>query len=259
MHANMSTEGGSSTKKTNNDWLTFTEGSNLIRFLPGKEDPLEFFAEGAIHRYEIPSEPYARNYKCRRPSGETCPVCDLHWDLWKKHKELDLGKGSDGKNIQSKYGTLASKLKQKSRYYAAAVSRQIQETGEGDPVKMVGMSKTLFDRVMKALCSEDFMDESDPDNTTIIALERGNDFDIVMTKKGGWSNFDDSAAKFKKTVAGSPSQIAEWMDHQHDLAALVVPDSLEDGKRIVMELEATLDTVKTESTNDSGNDGDLKV
>tara|TARA_R110002126_G_scaffold8408_1_gene39842 strand:- start:494 stop:1303 length:810 start_codon:yes stop_codon:yes gene_type:complete len=259
MHANMNTEGNSE-KKENNDWISFDEGSNLIRFLPGKNDPLEFFAEGAIHRYEIPSEPYARNYKCRRTIGEVCPVCDLHWDMWKKHKELDLGKGPDGKNIQSKYGNLAASLKQKSRYFAVAVSRKIQETGEGNPVRMVGMSKTLFDKVMKALCSSDFQDENDPDNTTIISLESGNDFDITMTKKGNWNNFDESMAKFKKTKAGTPAQIAEWMDHTHDLAPLVVPDSLEDGKRIVMELLATVDTPpKTETTTEDGESGDIKV
>ena len=259
MHANMNAESNTESTGNKNDWITFDQGSNIIRFLPGKNDPLEFFSEGAIHRYEIPSEKFARNYKCRRPSGESCPICDLHWDLWKKHKDLDLGKDATGKNISSKYGDLATKLKQKPRYYAVAVSRKIQDLGEGDPVKMVGMSKQLFDRVMKSLVSDDFMDESDPDNTTIISLDRGNDFDVILTKKGNWPSFEDSMAKFKKTKAGTPIQIAEWMDHTHDLKSLIIPDSFEDGQRIAAELEATLESVRVESTTSTGESGEIKV
>lgn len=260
MHANLSTEGttGSDSKNNTNDWISFKDGSNLIRFLPGKSDPLEFFKQGAIHRYEIPSEPFARNYKCRRTIGEKCPLCDLHWDLWEKHRGLDLGKGPDGKNIRSKYGNLASAIKQKSRYYSVVVSRQLQELGQ-DPVKMVGMSQSLFDKVMQTFLGDDFYDEDDPDNTTIVSLERGNDFDVVMTKKGNYSSFEESMPKFKKTPAGSPAQIAEWMEHTHDLDALVVPDSYEKGKEIVTALEATIDSVATESTTESGEPGEIKV
>ena len=258
MHAKMNSEG--SEKKENNEWVSFDMGSNSVRLLPGKEDPLEFFVEAAIHRYEVPSEPYAKNYKCRRLTGEVCPICDLHWDMWKKHKELDLGKGPDGKNIQSKYGNLATQLKQKPRYFAVAVSRKVQETGEGDPVRKIGMSKQLFDRVMKSLVSEDFMDEKDPENTTMISLENGNDFDVTMTKKGNWNSFEESMGKFKKTPAGTPAQMAEWMDHKHDLQPLTIPDTLEDGKRIAMELLATVETPpKVETTTEDGDSGDIQV
>ena len=229
-----------------NDWANFDEGDNAIRFLPGKEDPLEFFTEGSVHKYQD-SNGMWRNYKCRKTQGEKCPVCDFYFDLWRRHKDLNLGKDATGKNVTSKYGDLAVKLKAKPRFYAIAVVRSLQEAGE-DPVKYVAMSKQLFDRVMHAVVDEDFQDEDDPDNTTIISIERGNDFNVRITKQGKWPSFVESSAKYKKTRAGTPAEVAEWMDNSLDLNSLVEIDSYEKGKEIIMNLEASLNPVKVESS-----------
>lgn len=238
-------KGGSSIKMA--DWLSFQEGSNFVRILPGKDDPMSFFAEGAIHKYVISSEPYPRNYKCRRISGEKCPVCDFYFDLWKQHKALELPKGE-----KSKYGDLATKIKQKPRFYFTAVSRSLQEAGE-PPVKLVAASNQLFDRVMKYLLNEDFMDDENQDESTIISLDRGNDFDIIMNKDSGWPNFAESESKVKKTKAGTPAQIAEWMDHNLDPWSHAEPDSYEKGVEIVTSMEAELNKVNIEDESSSGN------
>ena len=236
-------------------WASFKEGDNIVRFLPGKEDPLEFFVEGSVHKFQD-SEGMWRSYKCRKPQGEKCPMCDLYFDLWKRHKELNLGKDSEGKNVKSKYGDLATKIKAKPRFYAIGVVRALEEAGE-DPVKYIAMSKQLFDRVVHAMVDADFQDEDDPENSTIISLERGNDFNIRITKQGQWPTFVESSAKYKKTRAGTPAQVAEWMENDLNLQSLVEIDSYEKGKEIVMSLEASLNPVKVENSLDS--DGELEV
>ena len=236
------------------DWATFEDGDNLIRFLPGKEDPLDFFAEGSVHKYQDDQGMW-RNYKCRKTQGEKCPVCDYYFDLWKRHKELNLGKDANGRNITSKYGDLAVKIKPKARYYSIAVIRALEEAGE-DPVKYVAMSQQLFDRVMHAMVNDDYQDEDDPDNTTIISLERGNDFNVKITRQGQFPSFVESSAKYKKSRAGTPAQVAEWMDNELNLQSLVEIDSYEKGKELVMGFEASLNPVKIETTSD---EEDLQV
>ncbi len=236
------------------DWATFEDGDNIIRFLPGKEDPLDFFVEGSVHKYQDDQGMW-RNYKCRKTQGEKCPVCDYYFDLWKRHKELNLGKDANGRNITSKYGDLAVKIKPKARYYSIAVIRALEEAGE-DPVKYVAMSQQLFDRVMHAMVNDDYQDEDDPDNTTIISLERGNDFNVKITRQGQFPSFVESSAKYKKSRAGTPAQVAEWMDNELNLQSLVEIDSYEKGKELVMGFEASLNPVKIETTSD---EEDLQV
>ena len=248
------------------DWIDLSEGSNVIRFLPGKDDPMEFFLEGSVHKY-VDEKGHNKNYKCRRTQGEKCPMCDMYYDLWERHRDLGLGKQPDGKNVPSKFGDMASKIRAKARYYSIVVSRKLQEEGE-DPVKLLAMSEQLFSRVMGAMVGDDFVDEADPDNTTIISLEKGNDFDVRMTKQGQWPSFVESAPKFKKSSAGTPAEIAEWMENTLDLKSLVEIGTYEVGKEIVMNIEASLNPVKAENTpggeitppwSDENSSEDLKV
>jgi len=271
MLSKMQSESGKSqgSGKLPGDWATLVDGDNFIRFLPGKNSPLEFFVEGTVHKYQD-EKGFWRSYKCRKTAGEKCPVCEYYFDLWKRHKALNLGKDSEGNNIKSKFGDLAMKIKPKNRYYATAIVRSIEEAGEY-PVKYVAMSQQLFDRVMGALLNEDYQDEDDPENSTIIDLERGNDFNIRITRQGQFPSFVESAPRLKKTRAGAPAQVAEWMDNKLNLQSLVEVDSYEKGNEIIMHLETTLNPVRTETTpsdgdasdtppwSDDAKDGGLKV
>lgn len=243
------------------DWAELDMGSNIVRILPGKEEAFDFYVESSLHKYTDAEGKY-RNYHCRKTHGEACPVCDFYFDLWKRHKALGLPKGE-----KSKFGNLATAIKPKSRYYVRAVIRKLlNEKGfEGSPVKYISLSQKLFDIVMAAITNPDFADENDPDNTTILSLEQGNDFDIKIVKQGEFNNFDQSTPKPKKSRAGTPQQIAEWMDAL-DLRTLVKKESYEDGAKIVQNLEATLNSVKVESKSASSeeppfeqdDDGDAK-
>ena len=116
------------------------------------------------------------------------------------------------------------------------------------------MSQQLFDRVMYSMVSDDYQDEDDPDNTTIISLERGNDFNVKITRQGQFPSFVESSAKYKKTRAGTPAQVAEWMDNDLNLQSLVEIDSYEKGKELVMSFESSLNPIKTETTSVSEDD-----
>jgi len=252
MHKNMNSEGKKSTGSSNGFWSP-EEGDNVVRFLPGKEDPLDFFVETKLHAYQD-EEGRWNYYKCRKTQNEKCPMCELYYDLWKRHNDAGLGRDDD-----SKFATMARMIKPRPRFYSAAIIRSLEEKGE-DPVKLLSMSKQLFDRVMQTMISEDFQDEDDPNNTTMISLTRGNDFNIRMTRQGQFPSYVESMGKYKKTPAAkSDSLIAEYVDNNLNLASLGEIDSYEKGKEIMMMLETTLTPVKTESTPPWKGEGDLQV
>lgn len=227
-------------KEFTNNFIKFENGENLIRILPGRNEPLEFYVESAIHRVTNPDGKWS-NYTCRRVHNEDCPLCVFTQELWDRHKNLNLGKDAEGKNIKSPFGTMAGKLKSKSRYYIRAVSRALQEKNE-DPVKFIAMGSELFTQVMAYLTDPDYMEEDDPDNSTIISLDRGNDFIVKLSQNAGGFNQFEGRAKNKKTKAGTPAQIAEWMENALDLNSLVKIGEYEEGKKIVAMLEAQLNS-----------------
>lgn len=247
-------------KEFTNDFVSLSEGSNLVRFLPGKEDPLDFFAESSVHKILSPDNKIS-NYTCRRLKNEDCPVCNFYFDLWKMHKELNLGKDSEGRQKQSKYGNLATQIKAKSRWYALAVIRDLQKKGE-DPVKYVAMSQQLFSILTAAFSDSDYYDEKDPENTTILSLENGNDFDIVIGKKKTgnreFNDFSTSKAKAKKTRAGTPIEVDQWMSTKLNPHTLVVIGDYEEGKKIVENLRASLNTSTGQSSVSVAEDDDIK-
>lgn len=227
-------------KKQSSDFVSFDLGEHDIRILPGKEDALDFFVENTIHKYKD-AEGKWQTFHCRRPHNEKCPVCDYYFDLWKRHKALSLAP-----KTKSKFGNLATMIKQKSRYTIRAVIRALQKKGE-DPVKFFTMDKKTFERVLSGVTNPDFCDEDDPDNTTVISLERGNDFKVKAEKKGEYTVFDNSEFRIKKSRAGTPQECDAWLNHKLDLKSIIKEESYEDGKKIVDYLETTLNNVKTEN------------
>lgn len=231
-----------------------SDTKNLVRILPGAESSedqnyFKFYTEANIHKINLSDKEY-RNYQCRRTYNESCPVCDLMYQLWERHRELKLPKGE-----KSKYGNMATKIKPRPRYYMKVVVRSLIDTKDDNgniqsPVKFLAMSKELFDRVLAAVTDPDLQDESDPDNTTILSLENGNDFEVAVTKKGEYNSFVESKAKIKKTRAGTPKQIAEWMDSPLNLNSLVKLEEYDEGKKLAQEVLAKLEGEGT-SSNES--------
>ena len=75
MHKNMNADPKKTAGSSNGFWSP-KEGDNLVRFLPGKEDPLDFFVETKLHAYQDEGGKW-NYYKCRRVEHEKCPMCEL--------------------------------------------------------------------------------------------------------------------------------------------------------------------------------------
>lgn len=229
------------------DFVTLNDGSNIVRVLPGKDELFNFYVQIASHKYQD-QEGKWKTYQCRRTHNEKCPMCDLHFDLWKMHKELNLGKDSEGKNKKSKFGDLATKIKAKDRFYVRAVIRDLQAKNE-DVVKFIAMSSEPFNIFMAGLTDPDTVDDSDPDNTTILSLDRGNDFDLKITKKGEFSSFAESKVKAKKSKAGTPQEILSWTESPLNLNSLVKLSDYDEGKKAVETLLASVTNVVKSDTD----------
>lgn len=228
------------------------DGDNLVRILPWKDDTKSFYSESMIHRYTN-EEGKTGNFYCRRPQNEKCPICDFYFDLWKMHKELGLEKGK-----KSKYGDLATQIKATPRYYMNAISRKALQTKPDDLVgalKIMSVGIKVFKKVMDGVFNPELMDEEDPENTNVLSLKKGNDFNLKLGKSGEYNNYDESTFRIKKTAAGSEKDIRAWMESLHDIHGLNPIGDYEEGSKIVQNLMSTLVVVGAPPKgNDDGGD-----
>lgn len=230
-----------------NNFIKLEMGKNLIRILPWKDDSKSFYSESAVHRYKDENG-NSKNYHCRKVKNEKCPICDYYFDLWGWHKELGLPRGQ-----KSKYGDAAVAIRPTSRYYMNVVDRRLQENGDENPVKILSVGKDLFGMITRDILDKDYQEEEDPENTTILSLQKGNDFEIILSKKGPFNSFEGSKTKPKKTPAGGPADIARWTEQMHDIHNLIKIGDYEDGRKLVELFRAEL--VATQGTASSKDDG----
>ena len=233
-------------------YLKVEPGKNTIRILPWKDDSKPFYAEAIIHRY-TDEEGKLKNYFCRKIQNESCPVCDFYFELWKMHKELGLAP-----KTKSKFGDLATKIKGTPRYYMNVVDRRHMETKSDDPasaVKVLSTGQKVFKKILDGLFNTEMMDESDPENTNVISLKKGNDFVLELGKSGDFNNYDQSTFRIKKTPAGSDREIKIWMDVLHDIHADIKIGEYDEGKKLVEYLRVSLDT--TSAAPSSPKDDDM--
>lgn len=177
------------------------EGTNAVRILPWKDDEKEFYAETKIHRVTGP-DGNVKNHHCRKIHGESCPMCDLYYALWKTGRKEDED--------------LARQIKPRARYYMNILDR---ESGE---VKILSIGVILFKKIIGAMLDEDFGDITD--------IEAGHDFKIVKEMDGQWPKYDQSAPRPKSSPLGSKSEIAASMDTLHNIHELVKLEEYEDVK-----------------------------
>jgi len=204
-HAELSNQGGSTSDFLKN-FLQIQEGTNLLRILPNKDDEKLFYGETKIHR--VPYNDAVRNIHCRKVHGESCPLCDLYYGLWKTGRQEDED--------------LARQIKPRARYYMNVVDRESNE------VKILSVGVILFKKIIAAMLDEDFGDITD--------LETGHDFKIIKVMEGQWPKYDQSSPRPKSSEAGSKAEVAAWMDSLHDIHALVKLEDYEDVKKTMQEL-----------------------
>lgn len=236
------------------NYIKLEPGTNLVRILPGKTDELPFYAEASVHKYKDAEDKW-HNYYCPKTESKACPFCDLVQDLWSTHKSLKLPFKE-----KSKYGDLATKLKAKSRYYMNVIDRRVQEliakdkTSKDSPVKILAMGKDLFEIIVAALVDPEYQVEGEEQDTTILSLTKGNDFQVNITKQGEYNSFSTSKPRIKKSPAGSKQEIDTWMGSLHDIHALGKVGDYEEGKKIAMTLRASLDTISEAPKKSEGSD-----
>ena len=202
------------------------EGTNAVRILPWKDDEKEFYAETKIHRVTGP-DGNVKNHHCRKIHGESCPLCDLYYALWKTGRKEDED--------------LARQIKPRARYYMNILDR---ESGE---VKILSIGVILFKKIIGAMLDEDFGDITD--------TEAGHDFKIVKEMEGQWPKYDQSAPRPKSSPLGSKSEIATSMDTLHNIHELVKLEDYEDVKNAAALLTSTAvqGTVQGTSQNEAVN------
>ena len=202
------------------------EGTNAVRILPWKDDEKEFYAETKIHRVTGP-DGNVKNHHCRKIHGESCPLCDLYYALWKTGRKEDED--------------LARQIKPRARYYMNILDR---ESGE---VKILSIGVILFKKIIGAMLDEDFGDITD--------IEAGHDFKIVKEMDGQWPKYDQSAPRPKSSPLGSKSEIATNMDTLHNIHELVKLEDYEDVKNAAALLTSTAvqGTVQGTSQNEAVN------
>ena len=203
------------------------EGTNAVRILPWKDDEKEFYAETKIHRVTGP-DGNVKNHHCRKIHGESCPMCDLYYALWKTGRKEDED--------------LARQIKPRARYYMNILDR---ESGE---VKILSIGVILFKKIIGAMLDEDFGDITDP--------EAGHDFKIVKEMEGQWPKYDQSAPRPKSSPLGSNAEISATMDTLHNIHELVKLEEYEDVKNAAALLTSVSvqGTSPKEPTNVSDND-----
>jgi hypothetical protein len=226
-------------------YLKVNPGENHIRILPWKDDSRLFYSEASIHRY-TDNEGKVKNYYCRKIENNPCPVCEFHFDLWKQHKALGLEP-----KVKSKFGDLATKIKGTPRYYMNVVDRAFLAANADklpEAVRIFSTGQKVLKKIMDGVFNQDLVDETDPDNTTVLSLKKGNDFVLKLGKIGEFNNYDESSFRIKKNAAGKDKEIAVWMESLHDIHGLIKCGTAEEGKSIVDYLKTTIAMVPSGPT-----------
>lgn len=191
----LKSQGGGGSSFSEN-FLRVEKGTTPVRILPGADEDQPFYAETKIHRIpEDINDPKSnvKNYHCPKVKGESCPICDTYFSLWK------TGVSSD-ENI-------ARKIKPNARFYMNVLDRN-----NSDAVKIFSTGITVFNKILTTIIDEDYGDITD--------LDEGFDFKIVKVQEPGdqWPKYDQSQARPKSSKVKNQGEV---MDNLHDLGALI--------------------------------------
>ena len=231
------------------NFLKVPEGNTTIRILPSK-DGESFFVASKQHK--INENGQFKYIHCPKVIGEKCPICEAHFALWRMSNASDDAKGlkefgANGERGKNNYATAAKALKPTPAYYMNVVVRP------SDEVKVLNAAPTLMESIMTAFKHSDLGDLTD--------FEKGFDF-IITRDKGdnGFTRYTNSQPRTKPTVAGTPQQIAAWMEGIKDLGTLIKYEDYAELDKIAKNIMSQFATKVSEtpqvggaSTPDEGN------
>ncbi len=213
-HAKLNESGGGGNE---GKYVILQEGTNLVRILPPKDPEDLFFSETKIHRVKD-EEGNNRNFHCRKVHNEECPLCDAYFELWKKHNSLFKDK-EEAKKGTSEFKKAARSLRPGQRFYMNVVDRN-----DDNKVKILSVGIKVMDKILADMTG-DFGDITD--------LKDGKDFKVIKEAQGKeWPSYDKSGTRPVSEPAGTPQEIAAFLEQIHDIKSLVKVESMEDARKI---------------------------
>ncbi len=211
-----------------------SDGLVVVRILPSRTNRVrDLFCSTRLHTIN------GKRVHCRREIvGEhwkgNCPVCDYYNYLWAESDKKP--KDSDEQNALR---TEARGLKPNERYYYNVIVKDQKGSFRNNQPNRIGVplilsvGKQVHARILRAILgSEEDMEEPLGE---IYDMESGRDFKILKKNKkdadGRVFPFYEESKFLDPSPAGSPDQIAQWLETMHDLQALRVLLTPEDMKR----------------------------
>lgn len=219
-HEQLSKKGNSSSNEDfNTMYVQIPEGDIYVRILPGKNEEDQFYSETKIHR--LPGENNSVvNVHCLKVHGKACPLCDLYYSLYKVHNEKVKSNPSLKKDGTPE-SNLANKIRARDRYYMNVIDRR---DDKGAKPRILSIGKILFGVIISTMLDKDFGDVTD--------LATGRDLKIVKTIEKDFPKYTESRFRPLQEVAGTPAEIAVWMESLHDLTKLVREEDYEKVKKM---------------------------
>ena len=218
------------------------DGYTQLRILPRKKGQ-KLFCVTRVHTLLNPTTGQKKAYHCPKTLVQTkrgekwegdCIVCKYYSDLWQQ-SEGKTGKAQEDLQQQ------ARDIKPVERYYYNVIVRSERDK-DNNVLKNVGpkiysCGKTVHAKIIRAIVGDEDAGESPLGD--ISSPASGRDFRVVKkTIKGGggkeYPNYDNS--KFEDvSSAGSPDELATWIENLNDLQALRTvksPDELKHALRV---------------------------
>lgn len=218
------------------NFLKIEEGKPVyVRLLPAKNDDELWYAKTVRHDFKLGNN--FQYVQSRTILGESCPMTDLYYDLWKQHEEFCESNQMDPKDrdVVTPYKEWARKLKPKDRFFINVVDRTNEE------VKILSCTEALMNKILGAMLAQE--PDGSPSYGNILDLDTGHDFQIILSKgKNNFLNYADSAPSPRSKKAGTKEQVEKWMNNLFDLTSLVQPTTEE--KMLVMIKEITENLTK---------------
>ncbi len=173
------------------NFMSMEMGSNVVRILPAKEEGKWFYVENKVHKIHDQNGK-ARNIHCLKMHGEPCPLCDAYYEMWKRHKLGDT-------TLADKYGKGSLSIRAKERIYMNVVDRKT------DTVKILSVGKDQFKTIMSYMLGDDDLGIEGLGDIT--SLDKGHDFNFIVTMKGEYRNYEQSRPKMNSTLLDLVSQL----------------------------------------------------
>lgn len=188
-----------------------------VRILPPKKGA-KLFQYTRLHLIN------GRKYQCPRPlvNGKwdyktPCPICDYYNSLYRQKDKLEkAGRKEEAKKLEDE----AKSIKPIERYYYNAIARNMVDD-KGKPVapmpKILSVGKVLHKLIVGAIVGGDGVKKIG----NVTDVKAGFDFEIVKAMRGSgkdaYPNYDRSNFVRDSTPAGTPEEIAKWVNALHDL------------------------------------------